>query len=575
MEGLLIAEQLRALAPLLPAERRAWRFPDDRTAVLPLAGDVSLWLSSRPPQPRFELRSGAPGAAPAKTPFQEQLAARASGELVSASQPALDRVVRFEFAAGDGFVPEPGVSLVAELTGRNANLLLLAADDNILGVERVILTQRNRYRELRPGVAYVPPPPYQKLDPMLSSEEELAAALRGRRLEGVRDVVDGIGPELFAALRAMLAHSGATGEAEAAAAAVNTPAVGGLDGERLAVVVAALKRLALEPSKALAASGNDADVVELRRERRLRELRGAVASALDAHLKLAARRVADAEQAVAAVADAGRLREEADLLLANAAAFEPEGTSVTLRDYDGTARSLDIDQRLDAAGNAAARYDRARRREVRAARAAEQLPELRRLLTAIEADRDLLESADEARLRRLASAWVGVEDGETAVGSPTGGVPARGRSGARSAQGRASAVRAAARPGVRFIDPRGYEVFVGRSAKENDAITFKLARSRDLWLHVQGYRGAHVLVRSQGRELPFDTVLFAARLAAGFSQARDSDNVPVDYTERKHVWRQKGGPAGAVNFAHHKTVYVSPARDDAAARGAQGAVGKG
>ncbi len=162
-------------------------------------------------------------------------------------------------------------------------------------------------------------------------------------------------------------------------------------------------------------------------------------------------------------------------------------------------------------------------------------------------------NAEERRLRELAEAW---DAGDPADGAGRPGV-AKGRRAASDAQ----------RHGVRFVDPRGYEVFVGRTAKENDAITFKLARSRDLWLHVQGYRGAHVVVRSQGREIPFDTVLFAARLAAGFSQARDSDNVPVDYTARKHVWRQKGGSAGAVNFAHHKTVYVTPARDDAAARG--------
>jgi len=104
---------------------------------------------------------------------------------------------------------------------------------------------------------------------------------------------------------------------------------------------------------------------------------------------------------------------------------------------------------------------------------------------------------------------------------------------------------------------------VGRSAKENEAITFGVAKSRDVWLHVQGYQGSHVIVRSQGREVPFDTVLFAARLAAGFSKAKESGTVPVDYTERKNVWRVKGGAPGAVHMAHQKTVYVTPSRDGA------------
>jgi predicted ribosome quality control (RQC) complex YloA/Tae2 family protein len=88
-----------------------------------------------------------------------------------------------------------------------------------------------------------------------------------------------------------------------------------------------------------------------------------------------------------------------------------------------------------------------------------------------------------------------------------------------------------------------------------------MARSRDLWLHVQGYHGSHVIVRAENREVPFETVLFAAKLAAGHSQARQSDNVPVDYTLKKNVWKVKGAPAGAVNFTQQKTVYVTPNRN--------------
>lgn len=532
MDGLLIAEQLRQLEGFLPAERRAWRFPDDRTAVLPLASGSSLWLYSRPPQPRFELKEGAPAASPPRTPFQEQLAARAVGVLESAGQPALDRVLRLDFAPGEGFVPEPRTSLLAELTGRNANLILLDENDTILGVERVVLAQRNRYRELRPGVRYVPPPPYDKLDPLRSDPEELAARLRGREVRDVPKLIDGIGPQLFGALLA----------------AGGSPELGDrLEGELLDELVTALKRVAREPSAALAADDDHADLARLRDERILESLRSDVRAVLGRRLKLAARRVADAEQAQAAAADAELLRHEADLLLANAGSFTVADGQALLRGYDGEQIGVPIDARLDAAGNARARYERAKRREGRSQRATEQLPVLREQLAAVREAGTAVEVADRTSLERLRARW-----SEEGVGS-TGRSAAGGRDPGRTS------------PGVRFVDPRGYEVFVGRSAKENDALTFKLARSRDLWLHVQGYRGSHVVVRNQGRELPFDTVLFAARLAAGFSQARHSDNVPVDYTERKHVWRPKGAPAGAVNFAHNKTVYVTPARDELAA----------
>src|SRR5690606_16758582 len=125
------------------------------------------------PAPFFRVGEGAPEAARPRTPFQEQLRARAGGRLLSATQPQLDRVVRLAFAGEEGFVPTPPVELVAELTGRNANLLLLDEEGRILGVERQVLAERNRYRQLRVGLPYVPPPPYTKLDPLTASEEEI------------------------------------------------------------------------------------------------------------------------------------------------------------------------------------------------------------------------------------------------------------------------------------------------------------------------------------------------------------------------------------------------------------------
>src|SRR5690606_8615140 len=241
-----------------------------------------------------------------------------------------------------------------------------------------------------------------------------------------------------------------------------------------------------------------------------------------------------------AEADATELRREADLLLAYAHTVPPGAATVTLTDFNGAERAVTLDPRLDAPANARARYDRAKRREARAERARRQLADLRQEARDAEARRDGIDALPEADLRRAAEA---VERDKSAK-----------RAGPSA-------------PGVRFRDPRGFEVIVGRNARENDIVTFRLARSRDLWFHAQGFRGSHVVVRSEGREVPFETVLFAARLAAGYSEARDEDGVPVDYTQRKHVWKVKGGPAGAVHFSQHRTVFVTPARDDAGAKG--------
>lgn len=526
MEGLLLAEALGPLRERLPRERGAWRFPDERTAVLLLGQDgpgAALWVFSRPPSPRLALRLETPASAPPRTPFQEQLAARATGPLTGVQQQGLDRVVELSFGASNGFVPQPPVTLVVELTGRNANLVLIDQSRAILGVERVVLNDRNRYRELRPGVPYRPPPPYHKVDPRALPPDELRSALQGLRLKDVRGVLDGIGPELT---RALASGCGLTGSVR-------------LDGDALDKVVAAVPALAADPTAWLAAAGVEAGLEERRRRDNHERAAAVVRAAHRRRLELAERRLGDLGRAAERVEEARQARLEADLLMAYAATV-PEGAErVTLDDFEGTQRELVLDPTLDAFGNARKRYDRARRLQERAARGERERPRLEAEHHAAATELAGIETMAEEELQRRAR---DMAEERRRRGRPAG-------------------------PGVRFHDPRGFEVVVGRNARENDAVTFSVARSRDVWLHVQGYTGSHVVVRADGREVPFDTVLFAARLAAGFSSARQSDNVPVDYTLRKNVWKVKGQPPGTVHFSHQKTVYVTPARDPGGAEG--------
>lgn len=520
MEGLLLAEALAPLLTQLPLERGAWRFPDDRTAVLPLSSPGApgaLWIVSRPPAARLAVVDDTPAAAPARTPFQEQLAARAVGPLVALRQQGLDRVVELDFGERGGFVPNPAVTLVAELTGRNANLVLLDGRRTVLGVERVVLADRNRYRELRPGLSYRPPPPYDKLDPRTATSEALRAALAGRRLNDVRSLLDGIGPELAAALAA-----GCGVEPEAR-----------LEGAELEAVLKAVQRLAHEPSAWLAARGPVAGLAAARQRERREKGEAALRTSYRRRLELAERRLDDAERSIARAGDGERLRRQADLLMAYPHAVAAGAARARLTGFDGEAVDIELDPGLDVFANARKRYDRARRLEERARRAERERPALQ---------------AERSRWRAELEAVGALSDEELEDS-------ARELAGERRRSSRPSG------PGIRFFDPHGFEVVVGRNARENEAVTFGVARSRDLWLHVQGLTGSHVVVRAGGREVPFATVLFAARLAAGFSAARQSDNVAVDYTLRKHVWKVKGHPAGSVHFSHQRTVYVTPARD--------------
>lgn len=112
---------------------------------------------------------------------------------------------------------------------------------------------------------------------------------------------------------------------------------------------------------------------------------------------------------------------------------------------------------------------------------------------------------------------------------------------------------------MKFISGDGYEILVGRNNKQNDELTVRMSYSTDIWLHTKEIPGSHVLIRTNGTGVaPENTILEAARLAAYFSKARESAQVPVDYTNVKNVRKPNGAKPGYVVYKKNKTLYVAP-----------------
>jgi len=106
----------------------------------------------------------------------------------------------------------------------------------------------------------------------------------------------------------------------------------------------------------------------------------------------------------------------------------------------------------------------------------------------------------------------------------------------------------------------GYEVLIGRADEDNDHLTFRVARPTDLWLHVGGGTpGSHVVIRSDGHEIPRPVLERAAALTAWYSKARDAQNVEVHYCRVAHVHKPRGAPAGLVELRRFQRIRVKPA----------------
>ena len=116
-------------------------------------------------------------------------------------------------------------------------------------------------------------------------------------------------------------------------------------------------------------------------------------------------------------------------------------------------------------------------------------------------------------------------------------------------------------PGVRrYRSSDGYEIMVGRAGADNDHLTFRVAKSYDLWFHAADYPGSHVVLRNpQRKPVPPRSIAEAAQLAAKFSQARTLPRAAVNYCERKYVTKMKGFAPGQVRLSSFKTLMVEPA----------------
>jgi predicted ribosome quality control (RQC) complex YloA/Tae2 family protein len=130
----------------------------------------------------------------------------------------------------------------------------------------------------------------------------------------------------------------------------------------------------------------------------------------------------------------------------------------------------------------------------------------------------------------------------------------------------------------RFVSPDGMTVLVGRTAADNDVLTFKLGSPRDFWLHVAAESGSHVVVRNPDSlpRLPRETLRFAAGLAAGYSKGKKGGRVAVHVTTCGAVRKPRGFPPGKVLLERYETTHAAPSRgDEAEGAGATAAPGSG
>lgn len=104
----------------------------------------------------------------------------------------------------------------------------------------------------------------------------------------------------------------------------------------------------------------------------------------------------------------------------------------------------------------------------------------------------------------------------------------------------------------------GFDIYVGKNNNQNDYLTTKFAVGSDIWMHTKNIPGSHVIIKSRNGYVSDEALIEGAKLAAYYSKGKDSENVPVDYTEKKNVKKPSGAKPGMVIYYTNKTIYVTP-----------------
>lgn len=535
--------------------------------VLLLRGNKRLLLNAGANAPRLQLTNLLRDN-PAEPPMFCMLLRKhlVGARVADITQPGLERLVRMELDVTDDFGQPGRRTLVLEAMGRRSNLILLDGEGRVIDCMRRVDAEMSAARQVLPGLFYEQPASTGRLPFLEETEEGFREKLSqvNQEVQLDRFLLDayfGIAPLMARelAFRACGETDGrlcgldadARERFEAAffqfAGDVNAnnfkPILLKRDGvpfEFSALQVhqygLAAETEVFESFSALLDSFYEAKEKQERVRQRGADLIRTATTARDR----VRRKLALQEKDYAATQERDALRLSGDLITANLYRMERGARKLVCQNYydENLAEvTIPLDPLLTPQQNAAKYYKRYTKAKTAEKYLREQMALARRDLSYLES---ILQEIDQAESEQD---FMDIRSEMRDAGFI--------RKQGKKVPQRPSKPR-------EFRTSGGFRVLVGRNNRQNDKLTLKDADYRDLWFHVQKLHGSHAILVTNGREPGDQDITEAAILAAYFSQAKDSANVPVDCTQVKNVKKPAGARPGMVIYTTYRTVNVTP-----------------
>ncbi len=475
--------------------------------------------------------------------------------LISVKQPAFDRVAELIFEARDelGFLSTK--TLYAEIMGKFSNLVFCGADKKVLAALRTGDLSGGSKRPVILGAPYLPPPPQEgKRLPFGEEREAFLEALRESGQPAAKFIMNrysGLSP---LTARELAFRSGEDDERlwEVFSTVMRDIEQGRFtpvmlrrpDGSPLEYSFFPIGQYGKEAVQQLFPSFSaltEEFFSERARAERIRQRASDILRLLTNAETRLTKKIAAQEQDLAACSDKEQYRLRGDLITANIYRLTRGMTEAALPDWSrgGEEVTVPLDGRLTPAQNAQRCYKKYNKCKSAEKKLTEQLAlareELRYLATVSESLSKAETENDLAEIRRELY-----------------------ESGYASRMKSYTAVKIPAPKPMEFTTSGGYRVLCGKNNAQNDYLTHKLAGKQDLWFHVKGLPGSHVVLFCDGEEPPAQDFTEAAVIAAVYSKAPRGQKTEVDYTRVRNIKKPPAAKPGYVTFSSNYSAVVLP-----------------
>lgn len=527
-----------------------------------------LLLSARANSPRIHFTQYAPENPKVPPMLCMLLRKRLSGaKLVEVRQPGLERLLYLDFDAANELGDKVRLSLVIEIMGKYSNIILVDGQGKIVDALKRVDEEMSSQRLVQPGLAYELPPAQNKPCMLECQPEEIVEAIvhqpKNQSLnKGILNALQGLSPvvcreiehqvgrgqELFTRdltqeqrerLRFFLERLFTTVRDTAGEPYMVTK-IKGKPMEFSFLNIVQYGTLASVSRWEDFSSLLDEFYEERDRQDRMRVKAQDLLRLLANASERLSRKINLQRGELARSEDREHLRVCGDLINANLYRIERGSAFADLENFydENRLMRVKLDPALNATQNAQKYYKEYRKAKTAQQVLGEQIAQAEQELLYVDSVFDCLSRAQsESELNEI-------------------------RQELRE-EGYLKAVRDKRKPPaplapLEFVSSEGFRILVGRNNRQNDKLTLKQANNNDIWLHTKNIPGSHTIIVTGSRQPGDATLKEAAMLAAYHSRAKDSSQVPVDYTQVRYVSKPQGAKPGMVIYVHYQTLFVTP-----------------